>query len=135
MSDFTELFTPASDPKHLTWSAFVQKEETNLAHAISGLPSFIQGFVQSSVTSLGALASAVEGAGGNALGGIISQELPALEAWFAGVLGKAGAQAATPTGNAAIQTIGTSAVAVIQHMTTQAQAGTLQITGSTPPAA
>ena len=133
MSDFGELFTSPSDPKHLAWEEFVAKEEGNVAKGVAALPIPLQQFVPEVAVTLGDLGAAVATSGGSAVGGLIGAALPTLEGWFAQLLGRLGATSQTAAGQAAIAAAGAAAQAAVAHLATQASAGILAVAGAAQP--
>lgn len=144
MSDFLELFTPKSDPKHLTPEAFIAKEAVTIKNAIVRLPDSVQQFVDTSLTSVGNLASAAASIEGTALAGEVANFAPQAERLFLSLLGgvlgvktvgEIQAAASSPAGQTAIQQITSSAAALIQHLGSSASAGIVTFTGDLLPTA
>ena len=133
MSDFTDLFLSPSDPKYLSLTSFIQKEETNLGAAVQKLPVEVQPFVNTTIASAETLGSVIVTVGGTALGALLNSALPGVEAVITNLLNRAGASAATPAGQNAAQTIETALVALVNQLVNQAVAG-IGAPAPTPPA-
>jgi hypothetical protein len=131
MSDFTDLFLPPNDPKHLSLTGFIQKEETNLNSAVQKLPAEVQPFVTTGVVAAEGLASVLATVAGTALGAVINTAFPAVETAINNLLARAGAGAATPAAQSAATTIEQALQALITQMVNQAKAGLTPT--STPP--
>lgn len=132
MSDFSELFSPKSDPKHLTPAMFLAKEEQAMKNAIVRMPAPVQQFLDVTVSSVATLASAAAAVEGNAVAGQVAAAAPKLESLFVNFIARivgaksaaeVAALAATPAGQSAIQQATTAAAALVSHMGAQVSAG------------
>ena len=133
MSDFSELFTPSSDPKHLTPEAFIAKEEGNLKTAIGQLPAEMQQFASIAVTDLSSFGAVVANLAGTSVGQVIANDLPTFEAWIANIFTRAGAGAISPAAQTVAAQIAAALSAMLQHMATRAGAGLAAIPGAVLP--
>ena len=142
--DIKELFTSPKDPNHLSWNQFVTKEESRVKTALAELPEEVQPLLDVGVESVANLASAAAIVAGTSVGNLISEEVPNVESWFLGLLGRAfgttnaadiAAMAKSPAGQTIIAQIGGAASALVDHLSTQASAGLLGIAQAAAPAA
>jgi len=136
MSDWSELWSPATDPKNLTPSAFISKEAQNIKNGISKLPASIQPAVDVTVNTAAELVAAAAPVAETALATLLANEVPAAQTWFVGLLAKAfgvtgaaqvNALASTAGGQTVIQQLASNVTAAVQHLGAQAQAGALAV--------